>query len=143
MAESPEDGGPVGQAETPDDKRDLEERTSPHTQAYVRMHQVTEVQRTIRVGIIAVAIVLGLGMLVGGVVLVVGEGAVIQAIATGLSVIMAAALPVAVWFKARANFKGTIKDKHGRTVELEASVDAERSSSGLQEDGTNRPEDMV
>lgn len=136
--------GDLRSSKKDEEKSQVGKSSEPHElTAAVRMAAHHEGQKTVRLAIVCGTIVLGIGIVVWGVVTIATASILWQALSVGGALIGAGGLPFWVYRRARGKFKLTMENEAGRVTKLELEADAERTSSELQTDGNNQPEDLI
>lgn len=98
---------------------------------------VRERHKTYRLAIVSGAVLAGMGITAWAIVRIKENNTVWDIIATTLIVILAGWKPVSKIISIEANFRQYMETDHQRACKLEQSVDPDRTSSGLNKDGTS------
>jgi len=96
-----------------------------------------ERHKTYRLAIVSTAILGGMGIVAWAIVQIKENQTFWDIFFTALIVILASWKPVSTIFRIEAKFRQYMETDHQRACELEQSVDPDRSSSGLNKDGTS------
>lgn len=115
-------------------KRDkVNKKDDASRELFAEVVRVQELHKTIRMAILGVVILGGLGI-IGWVVVKVSESPPwLQA----LALLLGTSAPGAWLWRMRVRFQRYMANDHQRLVDLEASFDSERVSSGINPDGTS------
>ena len=111
--------------------------------AWVKMHRCSEVQKTIRYAVCGCVIVLMVIAICVAAVMLGTESVFWQGLAMIVGPLLAAGTPLCLFLRVRAKMRASTARQGTRAAELELMVDAKRTSSGLEEDGTNPPQDYI
>lgn len=123
--------GPSGSdARSPDEGLEIAGRY------YVEAKRIQERYKTIRVAIIGIVVLLGLAIIAYVLLKLADQPPWLQA----LAIIAGALAPSIVLWRITIQFRRYMAIDHSKRIELEATIDASRTTSGISPDGTT-PDD--